>query len=81
MNPKIETFSYTVTEMNGKVFQFEKILERYDEILLEKASKDDVRQINETVFAAAALAALGVEITRRIISEARIANGRRRWRS
>lgn len=46
VNPKIESFSYTITEMNGKVFQFEKILERYDEILLEKASKDDVRQIN-----------------------------------
>jgi len=46
VNPKIESFSYTITEMNGKVYQFEKILERYDEILLDKASKDDVRQIN-----------------------------------
>ena len=45
INPKIESFSHSVTEAMGNVYQFEKILSRYDEILLDKASKDDVGQI------------------------------------
>lgn len=46
INPKIDSFSYTVTESMIKVTQFEKILERYDEIILDKASKDDIKMIN-----------------------------------
>ena len=49
VNPKIEGFSLAITEFTGKIFQFEKIIERYDEIILEKASKDDIRQINSKI--------------------------------
>lgn len=68
VNPKIESFSYTITEMNGKVYQFERVLERYDEILLDKASKDDVRQINSKLPSFALLTKLN-DLNDRIKSE------------
>lgn len=49
ISPKIMGFQNDVTEAIGNVRQFEKILSRYDEILLDKASKDDVGQINSKI--------------------------------
>ena len=46
IDPKLEGFGHSVAEAMGSVCQFEKILSRYDEILLDKASKDDVSHIN-----------------------------------
>ena len=49
VNPKIESFSLAITDFTNKIHQYEKIIERYDEIILDKASKDDVKQINSKI--------------------------------
>jgi hypothetical protein len=46
VDPKIESFRLTIAESLQKIYLFEKVLERYDEILLDKASKDDISIIN-----------------------------------
>ena len=46
VTPKIESFNKSVIEAIESVHMFEKVLERYDEILLDKASKDDIGIIN-----------------------------------
>ena len=46
VTPKINNFTVAIIEFSEKIGRFEKVLERYDEILLEKASKDDVSIIN-----------------------------------
>lgn len=45
INPLIGSYEQKMTIFTSKINEFEIIVERYDEILLEKASKDDIKQI------------------------------------
>lgn len=45
VNPKLEFFEEKVDIFGTQIKAFERVLERYDEILLEKASKDDIDKL------------------------------------
>ena len=47
--PKLVAYKDEVDIFAKKIYTFEAILQRYDEILLEKASKDDVKLINNQI--------------------------------
>ncbi|OMJ85797.1 hypothetical protein SteCoe_12789 [Stentor coeruleus] len=48
--PLLDKFTVQVNESINKISLFESIIQRYDEILLEKAAKDDIRYIKNQLY-------------------------------
>jgi hypothetical protein len=45
----VKTFYKQINGFKSYVEKFEKVLERFDEILLDKAEKDDIKRLNKTI--------------------------------
>lgn len=48
--PLLDKFTVQVNESASKIALFESIIQRYDEILLEKAAKDDIRYLKNQLY-------------------------------